>query len=242
MLLYWRKLRDVAEAVTDTEVRLMLPNCQSAAGRGFAIEGVVDIVREQGRTVMYDIKTHEARYVRQNRELYEKQLNVYAHIWQQLRGEPLDETAVIATSLPDDLVEAIGSGDEAFVAAAMAHWDPLVPLDFDAARVEETVADFGQVVDRIEDGTFEPRSVADLNKREGDMTARFATAVCRNCDARFSCASYREWALSGVSRSNIERRFAEYYGDLQDRDPDAWLNANLATMPEMAGLEEDFYE
>ena len=118
----------------------------------------------------------------------------------------------------------------------------LVPLDFDAARVEETVADFGQVVDRIEGGTFGPRSVADLNKREGDMSARFATAVCRNCDARFSCGSYREWALSGVSRSNIERRFAEYYGEVLDRDPDAWRSANLATMPEMADLEEDFYE
>lgn len=242
VMLYWRKLREVAETVTDTEVKLTLPACQSPVGREFAIEGVVDIVREHDRTVMYDIKTHDARYVRQNKALYERQLNVYAYIWQQLRGEPLDETAIIGTTLPDDLVEAIASGDERFIAVALARWDPLVPLDFDSTRVEETVADFGRVVDLIEDGTFGPRSVADLNERAGDMSARFATAVCRNCDARFSCSSYREWALSGASRSNIERRFAEYYAEVQDRDPDAWLNANLATMPEMADLEEDFYE
>jgi len=29
---------------------------------------------------------------------------------------------------------------------------------------------------------------------------------------------------------------------LEEREPDAWLSANLATMPEMADLEQDFYE
>jgi hypothetical protein len=81
VLLYWRKLRHVAERVTDTEVHLTLPGQRSPRGREYSIEGVVDIVREDDRVVMYDIKTHEADYVRANLDLYRQQLNVYAHIW-----------------------------------------------------------------------------------------------------------------------------------------------------------------
>jgi hypothetical protein len=111
VLLYWRKLREVAENVSDTEVRLSLPGQESPNGREYTIEGVVDILREQDRTLMYDIKTHDADYVRSNKELYEQQLNVYAHIWQELRQQPLDGCAVIATNYPDSIKEALSSGD-----------------------------------------------------------------------------------------------------------------------------------
>jgi hypothetical protein len=79
-------MKQVTENVTDTEVPLVLPNQKAPKGRHYNIEDVVDILRELGRTVMYDIKTQDAEYVRENRDLYEKQLNVYAHIWQELRG------------------------------------------------------------------------------------------------------------------------------------------------------------
>ena len=69
VLIYWRKMRGVAENVTDTEVRLSLPQQETPRGREYTIEGVVDIVREQDRTMMYDIKTHEADYVRANLEM-----------------------------------------------------------------------------------------------------------------------------------------------------------------------------
>src|SRR5690349_7864257 len=71
VLLYWRVLREIAENVTDTEVRLHLPGQESPAGRDYAIEGVVDILRDNDRTIMYDIKTHDADYVRANLEVYE---------------------------------------------------------------------------------------------------------------------------------------------------------------------------
>ena len=58
--LYWRKLRGIAEKVTDTEVKLNLPGQKTPHGRTFGIEGIVDIVREEDRTVLYDIKTHDA--------------------------------------------------------------------------------------------------------------------------------------------------------------------------------------
>ena len=51
---------------------------------------------------MYDVKTHDAEAVRANLTL-ERQLNVYAHIWQNLRGQGLDEPAVISTALPEGL-------------------------------------------------------------------------------------------------------------------------------------------
>lgn len=89
VLLYWRFLRDVAENVTDTEVHLSLPGCESPKGRDYTIEGIVDIVRDNDRTIMYDVKTHDADYVRANLPMYEEQLNVYAHIWQRLRKEPV---------------------------------------------------------------------------------------------------------------------------------------------------------
>src|SRR5207247_1478903 len=88
--LYWRRLRDIATRVTDTEVRLGLTGEVTPAGRPFAIEGVVDIVRDERRTVLYDVKTHPEKAIRASATEYEAQLNVYAHIWQTLRGERLD--------------------------------------------------------------------------------------------------------------------------------------------------------
>src|SRR5258708_23409812 len=63
VLRYWQKLRSVAERVTDTEVKLTLPEQRTAEGRKYVIEGVVDIIRDDERTIMYDIKTHEAIFM-----------------------------------------------------------------------------------------------------------------------------------------------------------------------------------
>ena len=229
--LYWRKLSDVARTITDTEVRLTLPDQESPQGRSYAIEGIVDIVREHGYTVMYDIKSLEAEHIRMHAATYEKQLNVYAHIWQSLRGEPLQQTAIIATGFPQAVARALEANDEGYLAYALAQWNPLVPLDFDPDRVADTVAEFGDVVDAIEDGRFVARPVEHLDLREGPRGDRFATAVCRNCDARFSCASYREWALG--SSSHIERDVRQYLEDYGgDEDLDSWRTANLEVTPD----------
>ncbi len=239
VLLYWRKLRDVALSVTDTEVHLTLPNQRTPRKRPYAIEGIVDIVRAEGHTVMYDIKSHDAEFVRQNKVLYEQQLNVYAYIWQKLRGERLDETAIIATDFPSKVAEAVESGDEGYLAYALAQWNPIIPLDFDTSRVDETVTEFGEVVDDIEDRRFAPRSVAHLDMRQGSTQQRFATAVCRNCDARFSCSSYRQWALGSTSR--VEKAVRQYFADVaRDEDLDAWRTANLSADHDRDDLVADF--
>ena len=226
VLAYWRKLRHVAEKVTDTEVKLTLPNQTTPGGRVFGIEGVVDIVREEGHTTLYDLKTHKADYVRANIDHYAPQLNVYAHIWQVLRGQKLDETAIISTILPEGLPQAMRQKDQPRIDAHMARWEPLIPIPFDAHDVQETVEKFGAVVDHIEGHDFAPPPVEVLKNRQTGQPSLFATSVCRNCDARFSCDSYRTYSLK--SGQAALRTFRDYYGpNITDAERDDWLGAGL---------------
>jgi hypothetical protein len=238
VLLYWRKMRDVAESVTHTEVKLSLPGQKTPQGREFAITGVVDIVRDNERTVMYDIKTHDAQYVRDNEPLYRQQLNVYAHIWQELRGEPLDETAVIATDYPPDVKEALLSLDQAKIDHELQKWEPLIPITFDRSSVQATIDEFATTVDAIEDGDFAPPPAEKLREQRGSKTL-FATRICRNCDARFSCSSYRRYALQG--RGQTDHDFRRYFNDLgPDLDQENWRTANLNAARDIGELARDF--
>ncbi len=218
--LYWSRLRHIAVAVTDTEVELSLPNQKTPKGRRFCVEGIVDIVREGDKVTMYDIKTHDLNFVRDNCELYEDQLNIYAHIWQQLRGQRLDEAAIIATPPPDEVLDAMRSGDPARIEEAVREWDPVVPIPFDAARVQKTVDQFARAVDAIEDHQFAPPGMETLEERNPDGRA-FVQRVCRNCDVRFSCASFRSYGRKYKDRT--WRKFAAFYdapadeGEEQDR-------------------------
>jgi len=213
VILYYQKLGHIAETVTDTEVKLTLPEQMSPNGNKFAIEGVVDVVRETGKTVMYDIKTHDAEQVKQNISFYEKQLNVYAYIWQQLRGEELSETAIISTQVPAAVNEAFQSGELDEFMEALDDWDPVVPINFNQESVSETVRDFADIVDRIESGIFHPAPISKLKSKEAGMRFVFATHVCRNCDARYSCGSYREYSIK-YGRSG--KNFMQYFSDLGD--------------------------
>lgn len=210
---YWLKLRHVAETVTETEVKLNLPNQKTPKGRTFCIEGVVDIVREEQKVTMYDLKTHELQFVRQNLPLYREQLNVYAHIWRHLHGERLDETAIIATPLPEALAEAIRANDRTRIAKELAQWEPVVPIPFDADNVAKTITAFGKVVDQIEDREFCPPPLKRLEESDGQR-GTFASRVCRNCDLRFSCSSYRQYAQKHKDRSWTK------YGDFYDQEPE----------------------
>lgn len=241
VLLYWRILKDVAENVTDTEVRLSLPRCSTPQGRDFTIEGIVDILRDNDRTVMYDIKTHDADYVRANIELYEQQLNVYAYIWQELRRQGLDEMAIIATDYPESVQQALSSGDPAHLEYALRQWQPVVKINYDLGRVEGTIREFGDAVDAIEENRFASRSVADLFETlPGTTNIRFASRVCINCDARFSCSSYRQYALQG--RAGVaEQKMRQYYGEGPDGlEQEDWRTAGLDASPDTSVLNSDF--
>ena len=216
VLMYWRRLREVAERITDTEVRLSLPQQESPQGRIFAIEGVVDIVREDERVVMYDIKTHDTEAIKANIEDYERQLNVYSYIWQNLRGQRLDETAVICTQLPEGLKQAVGMGDGRRIEYELTRWEPVIPTPFEPEHVAETIGSFGAVVDMIEDGAFAPPDLVTLQQRLPGTTRTFASEICRRCDTRYSCASYRAYAHA--ASQGVEVRFRQYFDDYGDDD------------------------
>lgn len=236
VLFYWQKMREVALSVSETEVRLSLPGNESPQERIFGIEGVVDIVREEGKTIIYDIKTHNAGYVRSHIDLYEDQLNVYAHIWKELQKQPLDGTALICTEFPAEVKEALQRGDERQLERALAAWEPLIEIDFDRRKVKETIRSFGEVVDKIEEHLFSPPSVEKLQEPFTDNTkVRFGTLVCRNCDVRFSCDAYRVYMRRGRGRE--DQAFEEYYYDLEVGEPlEEWRTAGLDEIPDVEEL------
>jgi hypothetical protein len=228
VLWYYRKLRYVAERVSETEVKLTLPDQFTALDRRFTIEGVVDIVAEQDEVVMYDIKTHDPDYIRANKNYYEKQLNVYAYIWERLRGEKLDRTAVISTAFPRNVKSALDSDNETFIAREVEKWEPVIPVNFEHNKVTETIKDFARVVDNIENHSFEAPSLDYLTRKLEGTSVIFATRTCRNCDGRFSCPAYREYALQSGAKSNAD--FKKYYEEYRDEaDQEAFITANIDT-------------
>ena len=230
---YWKKLREIAVNVTETEVKIQLPNRRTPKGRKFVIEGVVDLVREGDRLRMYDIKTHYCDEVRRNCESYAAQLNVYAYVWRELRGQNVHEMGVIAIQLPEALREAIRRGLHDDIDAAFATWNPLVPIDSDPASLDAIFARIAETVDLIEDGEFAPPPATRLaearavDENIGGRKTAFATLHCRNCDGRFSCNSYREYARNN---GKAGKRFdvLEYVdGAHDDGDLDSWIDENL---------------
>jgi hypothetical protein len=139
---------------------------------------------------------------------------------------------------------AFDRGDLEELAHHLAQWDPVIPLPFSQIRVEDTIQEFGVTVDDIEEGRFEPPSVSELE----DVVARnetFATRTCRQCDARFSCESYRQYlrkTYGGASRGVRERQapYAQYLGD--DLEREAWLTATQEDAPSREDLQADFVE
>ena len=108
----------------------------------------------------------------------------------------------------------------------MSKWEPLIEMPFDEKKVDGTIQEFGEVVDHIEEDRFEPPAPERLRAKYEGTNALFATRICRNCDARFSCSSYRDYALGTDKRSRIPfKKYFEDYGS--DADQETWINANL---------------
>lgn len=221
---YWKKLKSLAENVSETEVKLTLPLQKTPKGRKYTIQGIVDVVREDNQTVLYDIKTHDVEFVRSHKENYEGQLNIYAHIWQTIHGQSLDGTSIIATGRTEELRSAIHSGDQKRLNEALERWEPEVPIHFDEKKVEQTLRAFGEVVDMIEDGEFAPPSIDKLRSKIRDNKL-FVDYVCRNCDIRFSCETFREYSFTSSRRKGDLLWYYEDYGAEHERIE--FLNANL---------------
>jgi hypothetical protein len=188
---------------------------------------------------MYDIKTHDAEYVRAHPEEYGEQLNVYAHIWHHLRAQQLDETAIIATDYPITIREAMANRDAAALEKAIVAWDPLIKLPFKPENVQAMIEKFGKIVDKIEENIFAPAPLEKLKEKLATHgNSLFATSICRYCDARFSCSSYRQYITTGKGRI-IEPYFKDYYGDLgPEAERDDWTTNTLDNAPEVDTLAD----
>lgn len=239
-LAYWYTMQSVAEKITETEVRLALPECESPAGRRFTIEGVVDIIRDDGELEIFDIKSMPASYVRNNKPKFQEQLNVYAHILSNLKGVRVRRAAIIATG-PEEPIRRelrridIPAGE---LEAILMRLNPLVEMELCGESIAQTIERFGRVVDRIESGDFEPPSPADLRKTDGrnPEARQFGVDVCRNCDVRFSCDSYRKYrkvSTRGAKGRSKDRNIWEFFLDCgDDEELSDELDANTVAAPE----------
>lgn len=240
VLLYYRRLRELAAQVEETEVRLVLPEQTSPAGRQYTLEGVVDIVEDGSSTVMYDLKTYlDADAARDHVEPHYRQLNVYAHIWKGLRGREIDKVAVIATRPTRPLYRALRTGDPAKIQAATEAWNPVLEVPVDGNVVADVMEGFGRVVDLIEDRKFSPPGLEVLkapSRPEGKTP--FAQDVCLNCDARFGCASYRQLVRAqspGRADEALRDSSADFGGDAEKQ---AWRDSGTTATARIA-LEDD---
>jgi hypothetical protein len=226
VLWYWKRNRAIAEKVTQTEVRLVLPEQRTPVkGIRYSLEGVVDIVREGEETWMYDLKTPERAAIEANIDSYRAQMNVYAHIWKGLRGNKLDDCALISTAIPQGLRIAIRAGSGEAMARELAAWDPVIPLGYSEDEVEAMIEDFGSVVEAIEDDRFRAPPPSRLKeKAEGERNI-FAWKVCRNCDVRFSCPSFRSHIRETDKGNSGFRRWLDDYGS--EAEPEAFIEGNL---------------
>jgi hypothetical protein len=226
ILFYYHRNKDLINKITDAEVKLTLPEQKTPKQKiKYTIEGIVDILREGDETWMYDIKTHDLDYIKNNKEIYSNQLNIYAYIWKTLRSKDLDNTAVLSTSLPDDLKNSIKTKDDIKIEEAVKRWDPIIPLGFSEENIDEMIAEFGYAVENIENKRFSPPSVERLNKKDEGERNIFAVKTCRNCDARFSCESFREYVRTTGKGGHALKKYLEDYGT--DIDPDEFIDANL---------------
>lgn len=229
VLCYFRKNADLIDRITEAEVKLTLPGLSTPeGGRPYTIEGVVDIVCDGEEVWMYDLKTHDRFSIENNKPFYREQLNVYAHIWKRLMGNELDNTAIVSTSLPGSLKGALRSGMAEHVALEMERWDPVVPLGYSEDEVEAMIEDFGRVVDAIEVHGFSAPPVDRLLEKDSGGRGVFATRVCRNCDARFSCPSFREYARTSDSRNSGFRAYFDDYGT--DFTTEEYIEGNLGAV------------
>lgn len=218
--LYYEKMGSVAKNMTEAEVKLILPEQLTPKGRKYTMEGVVDVIETDDKITMYDIKTHNSEEVRNDKDVYKGQLNVYAHMWKNLKGTEIDNMAVIATTPPSEVRQATSIGDEVAV-DIIDDWNPIVELEVDNNEVEKQIKCFGETVDKIEDGEFKAPTLDRLKETKKGQKAPFGTAVCRHCDARHSCNSYSQY----INKVKLDEEIVEAIESEDMIEQDEWKDA-----------------
>lgn len=233
--MYYEKMSKVANNVKKTEVKLTLPDRVTSKGKRFSIEGVVDIIQEGVELAMYDIKTHDKDYIVMYKEMYSEQLNLYGHVYESLNNEKLDKTAIISTNFPKNLILEFDEINQ----KVYDEWDPEIILPYTRKSIEKTVSAFSEVVDKIESKKFQPAPLKILKEKPTEKgIPTFAIRVCRNCDARYTCGSYLNYAEEKRERS-MDQGFFQIF--LADEDRERYLD--LVNFDEPSDIDEpDIYD
>lgn len=218
--LYYEKLEKVAKNMTEAEVKLILPEQLTPKGKKYAIEAIVDIVEKDDEITMYDIKTHSSVEIENDKEFYKDQLNLYAHMWRNLKGTEIDNMAIIATAPPSELRQASSIGDEIAV-DIIDDWNPIVELEIDNKEIEKQIRCFGETIDKIEDGEFKAPTLDRLKETKKGQKAPFGTAVCRHCDARHSCYSYSQY----INKVKLDEKILDAVQSEDMVEQDEWKDA-----------------
>ncbi|WP_412474164.1 PD-(D/E)XK nuclease family protein [Halobacteriovorax sp. YZS-1-1] len=224
---YFTKLKHIAMSVTDAEIKLTLSNQSSPKERRFSIEGVVDLINENDQINMYDIKTHEGEYISANKELYQEQLNIYRHIWEGINEKSLDKTQIISTAIPLQLKNAFKTPEnKSLLDKCFKAWEPVIDIPTRDTDMSKTIEEFGRIVDEIEDGSFPPAELEILKEKVEGTNQIFATRVCRNCDIRFSCSSYREYSMG--AHKFTDKNFINFFNqNLSETEREDFIEGNL---------------
>lgn len=227
---YLYRMWDIAEKVTETEVKLVLPGQRTRKNRKYNLLGVVDLVSDDSGTRMYDLKTLEKDVILEDKDKFKKQLSIYSHIWKGIKDQKLDGTAIIATSVPSEIKKAVKEFIEDPEArfnefqSAIDKVEPIISVDVNEAQIQNFLTEFGDTIDKIEERVFTPASVLELRTKQPGSNSDFGSLVCRNCDARYSCDSYREYI--GTARGKVRTLFGQYWDD-EDESAESWIIDNL---------------
>lgn len=225
VLCYYRKNKKIIDQITRAEVKLSLPEQETPNDKiPYTVEGIVDIVREGNETWLYDLKTHDPERIKAEPEKYKEQLNIYAYIWKGLQKNKLDNTAIIATPIPNTLKYALETGVEEKIQKEFDKWEPVIPFGYDEDEVADMIENFGKTVECIEKSEFTPPEVQKLETRMPGMKFNFATHVCHNCDVRYSCSSYVEYLKK--SRKATKNNMLKYMTNSAEEN-DEFIEGNL---------------
>ncbi|MBU8689504.1 PD-(D/E)XK nuclease family protein [Priestia megaterium] len=208
---YWRKMKDIANEITETELTLTLPRQNTPLGREYTVRGNIDLLRTDDSFYMYDVKAESPDDIKGNMQKYKGQLNLYAKIFYDLYGDPMAKAAIIATGQTPLLRKAWASRDDEKINEELKKWNPFIEIPVDKDSTTEILNEFGVTVDKIEEHQFCPPPKEELQvKKRRNKT--FAQHVCDNCDGRFSCPSFKDYILeNGRANGNNTANIVKYY-------------------------------
>lgn len=190
----------------------------------------MDLVSDDSGTTMYDLKTLEKDVILQDKDKFKMQLSIYSHIWKGIRDQNLDGAAIIATSVPSEIKKEIKEfiedpeGKYKQFSAALVKVNPIIPIEVNEEQIQNFLNEFGDTIDKIEERIFTPTSTKELKTKQPGSNSDFGSLVCRNCDARYSCDSYREYIESAGGKART--LFAQYW-DNEDETAENWVIDNL---------------